>query len=235
MNTLATGFNSMAERLHDTIQEQQILIGAIPHELRSPLGRVRFALDLTRNRDTVEQLREDIDNIDRYVDDMQLAVDEILELNRLQNKQTVESNCIALCPLVNDLVRHHQSHTSSIILDLQCDNALKVVGNASLLRRAVQNVIENAARHARSKINVKVWQQDSKTYIQVDDDGEGIPADKIDSIFVPFLTLDSSRNRKSGGIGLGLALVRIIMTKHGGNVAATQSMMGGACFTLSWK
>jgi two-component system sensor histidine kinase RstB len=99
MDTLAKGFNSMAEQLDETLKEQQILIGAIPHELRSPLARVRFALDVTRNHNSVDALRKDIENIDGYVDEMQNTVDEILELNRLQNQHGVVSSEFDICNL----------------------------------------------------------------------------------------------------------------------------------------
>jgi len=107
-------------------------------------------------------------------------------------------------------------------------------GNSSLLKHAVQNLLNNAIHYANSEISIKVWQENKQTIIQVDDDGKGIAEEKLDEIFMPFATTDSSRNRSTGGIGLGLALVKIIMKKHGGNVLASKNPQGGARFKLYW-
>jgi signal transduction histidine kinase len=235
MNTLARGFNHMAEELNETLLEQQVLIGAIPHELRSPLGRIRFALDLSRSSKTAEALREDIEAIDGYVDDMQEAVDEILELNRLQNQAGVEASKFDLCELINAQIEHNTANTEDLKFSVDCQLLPNSVsGNASLLKRAIENLLGNARRYAKANIHIKVWQDNTKTHIRVDDDGIGIPDDKLSEVFTPFLTLDQSRNRSKGGIGLGLSIVKIIMKKHQGDVLAGHSDMGGACFELFW-
>ncbi len=116
MNTLASGFNTMADQLNETLQEQQILIGSIPHELRSPLGRIRFALDMTRKHTSVDALREDIERIDGYADEMEDTVNEILELNRLQNQSQIETSPFELCPLLKRLVKQQQNEEADASL-----------------------------------------------------------------------------------------------------------------------
>ena len=234
MNTLAMGFNNMADQINETMQEQQLLIGAIPHELRSPLGRIRFALDLTRNKNTVVELREHIEKIDTYVDDMQQTVDEILELNRMQSKNVIEADSIELCELIDSLRQSFQTTITGINLSVHCELPQNPSGSASLIKHAIQNILENATRYAKSEITLAVWYEGGQTIIQVDDDGAGIPEDKLHEVFMPFATTDDSRNRTTGGIGLGLALVKNIMIKHGGNVTASQSTQGGARFKLYW-
>ena len=235
MNTLAMGFNNMAYKINETMQEQQLLIGAIPHELRSPLGRIRFALDLTRNKNTVAELREHIEKIDTYVDDMQQTVDEILELNRMQSTNVIEAETIELCELINSIKQNFQTANTSINLSVQCELATNPQGSTSLIKHAIQNVLENATRYAKAEITLTVWHEGGQTIVKVDDDGSGIPEDKRHEVFMPFATTDDSRNRTTGGIGLGLALVKNIMIKHGGNVTASQSSThGGASFKLYW-
>ncbi len=234
MNTLAQGFNTMAEQLDHTIKEQQVLIGAIPHELRSPLGKIRFALDMTRDKETLAALRENIENIDGYVDEMQAAVDEILELNRLQNKANIELTPVKLCRLLNALIDSRSTDAPELKFSIDCAASMKVFAHTSLLKRAIQNLLQNAERYAQSAIKVSARQEGNAVIICVDDDGEGIAKEKRSLLFTPFTTLDSSRSRSTGGIGLGLAIVKIIMQKHSGDVSVTRSPMGGARFELRW-
>lgn len=234
MNTLATGFNTMADQLDETLQEQQVLIGAIPHELRSPLAKIRFALDMTRKQNNVEALRENIENMDAYVDEMQQAIDEILELNRLQDHSKNERSNFKLCSLIGLLTESLTTESSNISFTIDCDE-VTTTANGVLIKRALQNVLSNAQRHAKSAIHIKAWQEASETIIQIDDDGKGIPSKKYNEVFMPFATLDSSRNRKTGGIGLGLSIVKMIMKKHHGKISASQSELGGARFELRWN
>ena len=124
----------MAERLQQSMREQQIMIGAIPHELRSPLGRIRFALDLSRNAKTVEALRQHIEKIDAYVDDMQQTVDEILELNRLQDKQSIDQKALSICKLLDSLLVTFRQNYPNIHVVCQCEHPVMAQGNASLLK-----------------------------------------------------------------------------------------------------
>jgi signal transduction histidine kinase len=238
LDTLAKGFNHMADALNHTLQEQQVLIGAIPHELRSPLGRIRFALDMSRNTKTIEELRKDIEKIDNYVDDMQITVDEILELNRLQSQQFVDASPIDVCSIIDTRVTQQKEITPDITLSVDCSlfiNNKKVLGNASLLNRAIENLLNNAGRFAKNHIQVTVWQEENnKTTIRVDDDGDGITEEKLLTLFIPFSTINQSRNRNTGGIGLGLSIVKSIMKKHQGKVIASRNPKGGARFEISW-
>ena len=234
MNTLATGFNTMADQLDETLQEQQILVGAIPHELRSPLGRIRFALDMTRNHKTVEALHKDIEKLDGYVDEMENTVDEILELNRLQNQSKVTISPFDLCSMLQSLAEPLNHETTKVKIQIDCNKSFKISGNAALIKRAISNVLSNARRYANSKISIKVIQDNGNTIVSIDDDGMGIEDEKFDQVFAPFSTLDNSRNRKTGGIGLGLAIVKLIMKKHQGVATVSRSELGGARFELRW-
>jgi signal transduction histidine kinase len=234
MNTLASGFNTMAERLDKKIQEQQVMIGAIPHELRTPLGRIRFALDMTRNKQSVAELRQQIEKIDDYVDDMQETVDTILQLNRLQNSDMTEQQDFALCKLLESLLDPLKSSQPELDYQLDCQLENHVKGDQNLIKHAINNLLENATRHTRTSIRISAWQEKQQTIVRIDDDGEGIPEDQHSRVFSPFLRLDKSRNRQSGGLGLGLALVQIIMKKHQGNATASSNPAGGARFELRW-
>ncbi len=233
MKKLANVFNSMAEKLQQTISEQQVLIGAIPHELRSPLGRIRFALDITRQGKSIKEIRKQIEQIDHYVDDMQNTVDEILDLNKLQTVTQVSSQHFDLCALLQQLCQSLNEDSSKNIT-LSCTYSGKAGGNKALIKHAVQNILLNALRHARHTITITVKNDKNINQIMIEDDGEGVSDKQKTFIFMPFSTTNKSRNRKTGGIGLGLALVKLIMQKHQGKVWVEKSDLGGARFILTW-
>ena len=107
-----------------------------------------------------------------------------------------------------------------------------VEGGTSRLERALANLVDNGARHAASSVRVSVSREADRVRVVVDDDGPGIPAIDRERIFERFTRLDGSRARDRGGAGLGLAVVRSIVTRHGGYVWADDSPLGGARFTL---
>lgn len=223
---LAQSFNDMADQLKSVLQEQQILIGAIPHELRSPLGRIRFALDLTRQRDTVDSLRRDIEQIDEYLDDMQYSVDEILELNRLQATESIRRASIPLRPILDTLIDKIRQESPHLAVTLTGISDETIDGHAGLVTRALDNVLQNAQRYASSSIQIRTDRADDYINIWIDDDGSGVAKHQLETIFSPFTTLDDSRGRPETGIGLGLSIVRLIMMKHKGTVEAVPTKRG---------
>ncbi|MCU7857778.1 MAG: HAMP domain-containing protein, partial [Candidatus Thiodiazotropha sp. (ex Lucinoma borealis)] len=108
VDMLAHSFNTMAGQLEEKIREQQLMIGAIPHELRTPLSRIRFALDLSRSRRSYEALQLQIEQIDAYVDDLDCAVEDVLELTRLQSGKASIDEEIDLCKLIHSVTDGYQ-------------------------------------------------------------------------------------------------------------------------------
>jgi signal transduction histidine kinase len=100
--------------------------------------------------------------------------------------------------------------------------------------RAVSNLLCNAARYAHAQVDLSIECADNLILLHVDDDGPGIPETARERVFEPFMRLDESRNRESGGFGLGLAIVQRIVEWHGGHASVSQSPLGGARFTLQW-
>jgi signal transduction histidine kinase len=102
------------------------------------------------------------------------------------------------------------------------------------MARAVVNLLRNARAHARSTVTVSLQSEGGRTAIHVDDDGGGIPAGERERVFEPFTRLDDSRDRGSGGFGLGLAIVRQVARWHGGDASITDSPLGGARVSILW-
>ena len=120
-----------------------------------------------------------------------------------------------------------------IELDL-AESPLSWQGDTVLLSRALDNLIGNAIRYARHRIRIRVLPDTTQACLCVEDDGPGIDSSLYDQIFEPFIRLDPSRDRQTGGYGLGLAIVDGVMRAHGGHVTLGRSPLGGACFTLCW-
>lgn len=130
--------------------------------------------------------------------------------------------------MLNESQRPHPVTIEARIID-----AHRVEGNTRLLQRCLANLVENAARHAKTTATVTVETADSGApMIGVEDDGPGIPSDRLDSIFERFARLDDARNRREGGAGLGLAIAREIATTHNAELVAMNRPSGGARFEL---
>ena len=234
IDDLSIGFNQMAERMQRLIRDQKILIGALPHELRSPIGRIRFALDVTRDLDSVNALRGQIEKIDAYTDDLHEISEDILTLIRLQTQEISPTDTIDLYHLIESLAECDGAK-SDIDISWSIDSSRPVYGNRALIRRALANLVDNACRYAKASIVITAKQSGANIELTVDDDGPGIAAENREMIFSPFSRIDHSRTRKFGGIGLGLALVDMIMQKHNGSTRVSSSPLGGARFQLTWE
>jgi len=234
INELALEFNRMAEQLNQIIQDQQVMIGAIPHELRLPLSRMRFALDLARDTSDEAERQRHLVRLDRYVNDLASAVEDIIFLTRTGRADSLKIEGFDLLPLLQDL-QAELSATASKQLSFELPQTpLQVTANPALIRRAVTNLISNALRHTRHQVIVSASAKDNSMMICVDDDGPGIPQDKHQELFTPFMRLDDSRDRRTGGVGLGLSIVALIMRKHAGEVSVSTSPLGGSRFQLRW-
>jgi signal transduction histidine kinase len=209
---LAETLNSMLARLHHATEQQATFVADAAHELRSPIASVRAQLDVALSvpTDAAEwaqiagDVRTDVERISRLADDLLL-------LARLDSGATSP----------HDFVDVRQS--------LALPGApVWVRGDPEELRRAVDNLVSNARRHARSTVQVAVERRADVVVITVDDDGAGVAPQDRERIFQRWLRLDESRARDDGGAGLGLAIARSIARNHGGEVELTDSPLGGA-------
>lgn len=233
INELARDFNRMADQLDQIIQDQQVMIGAIPHELRLPLSRMRFALDLAQQAKNESERQRHLQRLDRSVNELAKAVEDIIFLTRTGYADKISMEVFDLMDVLHDLEREILPTGKQQLFDIHIEH-LAVKGNAALLSRALRNLISNAQRHARQQIRISLEHNNTMIYIRVDDDGSGVPAEQREALFIPFMRLDHSRDRRTGGIGLGLSIVALVMRKHGGQVKINDSPLGGSRFELSW-
>ncbi len=231
---LAQGMNQMADQIQQLIQAQTRLIHAVSHELRTPIARLEFALELLHDaRDPAKRIaamQGDLDELKSLVDEL-LQYGQLSALVKGQQQQQFEE--IFLPDLLADLL-HEVSHLwPAERISLNCPADLPpVTANRRLLLRALSNILRNACRYAEHSIQIDLSQDQQQLVIKIGDDGPGIPEALRQHVFTPFYRIDESRDRNSGGFGLGLAICQQAILAHNGTIAAGRSALGGAEFVL---
>ncbi|WKE64613.1 two-component system sensor histidine kinase RstB [Gallaecimonas kandeliae] len=219
---LGATFDQMAQRLQASIKGRKQLTDAIAHELRSPLVRLRYRLALLEAPAPAKA------DLDRDLDALEHLIEEMLSYSRLsQPELPLNLGLHELGPWARGRLADWQALGPERSLLLEEPSApLYWQGDLRLLERAMDNLVANALRHCASEVRVRVEEAGGQLLLTVSDDGPGIAADQAERIFEPFVRLDQSRDRRTGGIGLGLAIVRSIALAHGGEVMLLPSPKG---------
>jgi signal transduction histidine kinase len=230
---LARTMNAMLDRLETSSQKQRQFVSDASHELRSPIASIRTNLEVAlRNADRADwpavagrALAEDAR--------MEEMVTDLLDLARLD--EDAEATPAASMPEVDldELVLDETLRQHRASIDTTRVSAGRVHGRREQLARVVRNLLDNADRHASSRVSVSLQSGvDDHVELVVDDDGPGIAPDDRAKVFERFTRLDDGRARDDGGLGLGLSMVKTIVERHGGTVAIDDSPVGGARFTV---
>jgi signal transduction histidine kinase len=228
ISALGADFNLMAERLNDLLQSQRQLVRDVSHELRSPLARLRVALELAERE---QDRKKALGRIEQEADELERLVTELLSLARLESGQAgLERQQLRLDELVQKVVTdaefEAQAEQKGVSYSSQ---AVTLEGDAVLLRSAVENVVRNAIRHTPpgSEVKVSLARDQQGCEILVRDAGSGVETSQLESMFDPFTRTAEARERGSGGFGLGLAIARRAMLIHGGEARARNHPQGG--------
>lgn len=243
VGSLAESFNTMAVNLEGMVAGHKQLIADISHELRSPLARLRVALELAR-QDAGEDARTYHDRVEIQADAMDGLIEELLTHARLETAPySLKTEPLLASTLLSGLAESLQNDAEQKGVHIEIDTgpgeALNhpVHGDPALLGRAVSNVLRNALAHTPrwGRISLAGGVEGDKVTIRVRDTGPGVPGDMLTRIFEPFVRTDSARSPGTGGVGLGLAIARRCMEAHGGGVYAENVMdEGGLRVTLWW-
>ncbi|MBK7675904.1 MAG: ATP-binding protein [Candidatus Accumulibacter sp.] len=235
---LADTLNGMAERVQRLIATQKELSSAISHELRTPIARLRFALEILADTDDPSERERLWRMMESDLDELDGLIDSSLTYARFEREQPEpQLFAVDIGPWLEEQVEG--SRLLARDFDLQVDiTALPPQLHVELDRKsmpyAITNLLRNAIKYARLRIRVSAEVVADQIRVHVDDDGIGIPPAERERIFSAFTRLDRSRDRSTGGYGLGLAIARLVLAQHGGTASAGDSPLGGARFTLTW-
>ncbi len=211
-----SAFNRMQDRVRRFIDDRTQLVAAITHDLRTPITRLRLRAELVEDSEQHNKMLSDLDEMERIIDStLSFARDDA----KNEPRQTVD--LLSLLQTVCDDLADSGSE-----VEFQSQGRLPYICRPVALRRAFTNLIENAVKYGlRSRVSLT--NDEEWIVILIEDEGPGIPEDRQEDAFKPFQRLEESRNRETGGTGLGLTLARTIIRGHGGDVTLLNRLEGG--------
>ncbi len=229
LGQVAEAFDEMAERITLLLRSQKELLANVSHELRTPLSRIRVALDLANEGDAA-LARESLADIAEDLGELERLVEDVLTTARLDAAATGQTpggtpplrrELVEARGLLDKAATRFRSARPEHRLEMHVEESLPVLeADPVLLRRALDNLLDNAGKYSESGSTVRLLarQSDGKLQVEVADEGIGIDASDLPHLFTPFFRSDRSRARRTGGVGLGLALARRIIGAHGGTL-----------------
>lgn len=224
---LGRSINIMSERLENFITGRKRFLGDVAHELCSPLARLKMALGVLENRlggnrhDLLKDVVEEADNIAELVN-------EILAFSRAElSEDNIKITCSDVEKIITKVLEREKNIQAETVMNIE--PGITAMCNKDLLARAIANLIRNAAQYAGSAgpVAINAFTREENALIEVVDSGRGIPETYHNRIFDPFFRMETHRSRDSGGVGLGLAIVRTCIETCGGRVRAENPGEGG--------
>jgi two-component system OmpR family sensor kinase len=234
---LAEAFRRMAARIDSLISSQKDMSNAMSHEIKTPLARMRFEIEMARTAADAGKLAHHLNNINVDIGELDAFVKATLDYAILERAEVAlniaEHDFTHILPAVAEAVRRTSGDDVTIRCDV-ADDATRVRCDAHLMETVLRNLLYNAIRYANDTIRLTFRVRPDGAYdLRVEDDGPGIPeADRV-RVFDSFVQLEDP-GRPRAGYGLGLAIVMRIVEWHGGNVAVSRSDLGGAAFLVTW-
>jgi two-component system sensor histidine kinase CpxA len=222
--SLAKDFDVMAERIETLLDSQKRLSRDVSHELRSPLARLNVALEIAKQRSTPETAGA-LQRIETESNRLNEMISSILTLSRLESGAVdVSRDRVDIAAVVASVAEDadFEARARSKRVEFTADGPAVIQGNERLLRSAVENVLRNAVRYTKenSAVEVALGADNGRTVIDIRDHGGGVPDEELANLFRPFYRITEARERKTGGIGLGLAIAEQAIRAHGGTISA---------------
>lgn len=238
IDAVAVAFNSMAQRIQELVSAHQELTHAVSHELKTPLARFKFSLEILGDADDAEQRKKYLQGMKQDVSELDELIEEMLGYAKF-GAHNLKLNLEDIVPehWLKDIIKHYDEKNIKIQLNITSpilDKSKTITIDSHLMSRAINNLIRNGLRYAESQLVISLEIVENQVNLHIEDDGPGIPEQFYEQIFQPFTRLDTSRDKQSGGYGLGLAIVQKILLQHGGQINVGKSQLGGADFLLNW-
>lgn len=225
--TAAAAFNTMAARIRRFVEDRTFLLTAIGHDLRTPITRLRLRAEFMEDEDQRRRMLADLD-------ELEAMVNATLAFGR-DATPSEPARSVDLAALVNTVLTEAADSRAGLPADAVAyagPDHLTVKARPMALKRALTNLVSNALNYGGTARVRLLPPQEGYLVLQVDDDGPGIPPDEVERVFLPFHRLEPSRNRETGGMGLGLPITRNIARAHGGDVTLANRPGGGLRATL---
>lgn len=225
--TLTDGFNQMVARVREMIGARDQLLLDVSHELRSPITRMKVALELVPDSDARARLAAD-------VREMEAMVTELLELERLRDGRSIRKQRLDLARLARSIASSFAGRHPEVRV-VPSTEKIDVDADARMFEVVLRNLIDNAVTHSLPEsgpVAVEVSRHDGNVTVTVSDDGPGIPEPDAAHIFEPFYRVDRSRSRRTGGYGLGLSICKRVVESHGGRIDVLPRRPRGTTFVV---
>ena len=241
---LASTMNAMLDRLERSAESQRRFVSDASHELRSPIASIRQHAEVAVAHPERTEVADLADVVRSEAVRLQDLVTGLLELSRLDEGGIRTRRPVDLDDLALDAVARARARSTAgdapardgdapaVRVDGSAISAARVLGDERVLAGVVRNLVDNAVRHASTRVAVSLTEHDGSAVLTVDDDGTGVPEDERERVFERFVRLDEARSRDAGGAGLGLAIVRDAVRAHGGDTTVVTSPLGGARFVV---
>jgi signal transduction histidine kinase len=235
---LADAFNQMTSRVSKLMSSHKLLTNSVSHELRTPIMRLRFRHLLAMEEASPAGKDRELIAMESAIDELDELSTELLEYAKLdRGEPNFVPSLIDVEAWLAELVKDGQQVAAESGREINITsemNAAQIEGDYRYLTRAAANLIRNAVRYTKSKIIITVSKSDDQYAFTVDDDGDGVPVAERERLFEPFTRLDTSRDRATGGFGIGLAIVKQVAHLHRGEAAIGEADIGGARFKIVW-
>lgn len=230
LRQVGKSFNRMITSLQKLTTYQQRLLSDISHELKTPLTRMQLAVSLIRHRNGESN---ELTRIENEIHKLDTMIQDLLSLSRQQINQHLRREIFPINKIWEDVLEdakfelEQNDITFKINMLIEQPEQYWINGNIAVLASSVENIIRNAQKYANQVVEISINISENYLNVIIDDDGEGVPADKYEDIFRPFFRVNEDRARQTGGTGLGLAIVYNAAQQHKGTVTAEKSPLGG--------
>ncbi|HMS38979.1 MAG TPA: ATP-binding protein [Pyrinomonadaceae bacterium] len=227
--SLAKDFDEMAERIENLLTSQKRLTQDISHELRSPLARLNVALEIAKQKSVNEATAPILERIELESNRLNEMIGRLLMLSKLESGAgDFSKRKLNLTKLVETVAADadYEAKAKQKTVKIIEKQDIQVLGNENLLRSAVENVLRNAIRYTKSNVDISLKNGGGQAKILVRDYGEGVPEAELEKLFRPFHRVGEDRTRKTGGIGLGLAIAERAVHAHEGTIKAKNTENG---------
>ena len=206
-------FERMRQRILRHLNQRSEMLSGISHDLRTPLTRIKLQLTFIQDKEISKKLSEDVDEMEKMLNDY-------LQFSKSgANEKTEKFN---ISELIKSIIIKYENQ--NILLDSKKD--IYFAGRKNLIQRCLVNLIDNSLKYAK-KINIQIISSKNNIFINIDDDGPGIPENEMINVFKPFYKVDKSRAASKSSVGLGLSISSDIIRSHGGKIDLSKSSLGG--------